>query len=62
MIAMIAAGVGFILLLAIAVGIIDAARAPEWRRVAAQRRRDWEARHAGRDDVDLRSVNSWSDD
>ncbi len=62
MIAMIAAGVGFILVLAIVVGIIDAARAPEWRRVAAQRRRDWEARHAGRDDVDLQSVDSWSDD
>lgn len=61
MIVLIAAGVGFILLLAIVVGIIDAARAPEWRRVAAQRRRDWEARQAGHD-VELQYVDSWSDD
>jgi hypothetical protein len=36
--------VGLIFLIAVVVGIIDAAQAPVWRRVAAERRQSWEAR------------------
>jgi hypothetical protein len=38
-------GVGLIFLLAGVVGVIDAMRAATWRRVAAERRMNWEARH-----------------
>jgi hypothetical protein len=44
MITVIIAGLVFLALLAIAVGIADARQAPEWRRIAAERRRRWEAR------------------
>jgi hypothetical protein len=37
-------GVGLIFLLAAVVGVIDAMRAATWRRVAAERRMNWEAR------------------
>ena len=52
MITLIAAGIGFIMIvtIAIVVGIVDAAKAPARRRVAAERRENWEARrpHVGR--------------
>ncbi len=38
----IGAGVAFIVVVAIVVGIVDAARASAWRQVAAERRRRWE--------------------
>jgi len=37
-------GLGFLLLAAIVVGIVDAMQAPSWRQVAAERREQWEAR------------------
>ena len=37
-------GIGLIFLIAGVVGIVDAATAPAWRRVAAERRERWEAR------------------
>lgn len=45
MIMLIAAGLGFIAVVAIVVGIVDAAQSSAWRRVAAERRESWEARH-----------------
>lgn len=42
--AMIAAGLVFLTVVAIVVGIIDATRAPRWRRIAAERREQWESR------------------
>jgi hypothetical protein len=44
MIPIIVAGVIFLVLVAIVVGIVDAAQAPRWRRIAAERREQWEAR------------------
>jgi hypothetical protein len=44
MIALIVAGICFIALAALVVGIVDATRAPAWRRIAAQRRQEWEDR------------------
>lgn len=38
------AGLGFIAAVAIVVGIVDAAQASAWRRIAAERRENWEAR------------------
>jgi len=46
---MAAAGILLIFALAVVVGVVDARTAPRWRRVAAERRRAWEAEHA-RDD------------
>jgi hypothetical protein len=37
------AGTAVILVLAVVVGVVDAAHAPRWRQVAAERRRAWEA-------------------
>jgi hypothetical protein len=47
-ITLIAAGIAFIVVVAIVVGIVDATQAPAWRRVAAERREQWEARHGRR--------------
>lgn len=41
----IAIGVGVILVIAVVVGIVDAANAPMWRQVARERRQRWEARY-----------------
>ena len=43
------AGILLIFALAVVVGIVDARTATRWRRVAAERRRAWEAAHL-RDD------------
>lgn len=40
----IAAGLGLILVIAIVVGIVDAANAAAWRQIAAERRERWESR------------------
>lgn len=38
-------GLIFLVTVATVVGILDATRAPRWRRIAAERREEWEARH-----------------
>ena len=43
MIILIIGGLGFLLLAAIVVGIVDALQASSWRQVAAERREQWEA-------------------
>jgi hypothetical protein len=40
----IAIGIGFLVVVAVVVGIVDAAQASEWRRVARERRERWESR------------------
>jgi hypothetical protein len=60
-IGVIVGGVALIVVIAIVVGIVDAAQAPSWREVAAERRRNWEARrpeYHGVDDHDP----EWDDD
>jgi hypothetical protein len=44
MIAIIVAGVAFIVVVAFVVGIVDSIQAPTWRRIARERRRIWEER------------------
>jgi hypothetical protein len=44
MITLIAAGIGLLVLVAITVGIVEAAQAPTWRQIAAERRARWEAK------------------
>jgi hypothetical protein len=44
-IAMIIGGLGFLVLSAIVVGIVDALQASSWREIAAERREQWESRH-----------------
>ncbi|HLU56255.1 MAG TPA: hypothetical protein VKZ81_12415 [Pseudonocardia sp.] len=44
MITLIVAGLGLLVLVAIVVGIVEAAQAPAWRRIAKERRARWEAR------------------
>jgi hypothetical protein len=44
MITLIAAGIGLLVLVAIVVGIVEAAQAPTWRQIAAERRAQWEAK------------------
>jgi hypothetical protein len=44
MITLIAAGIGLLILVAIVVGIVDATQASTWRRIAAERRAQWEAK------------------
>jgi hypothetical protein len=66
MITLVVAGIGLLVLVAIVVGVVDAAHAPAWREIAAERRAQWEAKqrqphgfdpyaHPGRDE-------SWGDD
>lgn len=43
-ITLIVAGLGLLVLVAIVVGIVEAAQAPAWRRIAKERRARWEAR------------------
>jgi len=44
-ITMIIGGLRFLLVAAVVVGIVDALQASSWRRVAAERREQWESRH-----------------
>jgi hypothetical protein len=44
MITLITAGIGLLVLVAIVVGIVEAAQAPTWRQIAAERRARWEAK------------------
>jgi hypothetical protein len=45
MITLVVAGIGLLVLVAIVVGVVDAAHAPAWREIAAERRAHWEAKH-----------------
>jgi hypothetical protein len=38
------AGIAFIVIVAVVVGIMDVVQARTWRRIAAERRENWEAR------------------
>lgn len=60
MITVIAAGIAFIVVVAIVVGIVDAAQAHVWRQVAADRRARWEAHRPEFHGVDPQ--DAWSDD
>jgi hypothetical protein len=44
MIALLVTGIALIVVLGVVVGIVDAAQAPTWRQVAAERRAKWEER------------------
>jgi hypothetical protein len=72
MITLIAAGIGLLVLVAIVVGIVEAAQAPTWRQIAAERRARWEAKqpqlhgfdpYAGPQSYDdVYDEESWDDD
>ena len=63
MIGLLVVGIAFIAVVAIVVGIVDASRAARWRRVAEERRQDWEQRtlqlHLGREQT---TADGWDDD
>jgi hypothetical protein len=73
MITLIVAGIGLLVLVAIVVGIVEAAQASAWRQIAAERRAQWEAKqpqpHGGLDPYagpqshdDVYEDESWDDD
>jgi hypothetical protein len=71
MITLIVTGIGFLVLVAIVVGIVESAQAPTWRQIAAERRARWEARQpqlhgfdprAGFQSYDDAHDESWDDD
>jgi hypothetical protein len=65
MIAVIIAGLVFLVLVAIVVGIVDTTQRPRWRRIAAERRERWEARQPQLHGVDPHAEHeseSWDDD
>lgn len=62
MIAVIFVGAGFIVLVAIVVGILDAVQAPTWRLIAAQRREQWQACQPTFNGRDLDFVDGGDDD
>ncbi|GAA4543560.1 hypothetical protein [Pseudonocardia xishanensis] len=45
--ALVLVGVGVLAVIGVVVGVMDAAQSRAWRRVAADRRRNWEVRHGG---------------
>jgi regulator of extracellular matrix RemA (YlzA/DUF370 family) len=62
-IALIVVGIAFIVVAALVVGIVDRTRAPALRRLAAERRKEWEERvlelHGG---VEPAAQDDWDDD
>ncbi|WP_232660916.1 hypothetical protein [Pseudonocardia sp. TRM90224] len=62
MILLIAAGAGLIIMIAIIVGIVDAAQASAWRRIAQERRHNWESKLPEYHGVDSAEAESWDDD
>lgn len=62
MITVIVAGVGFIVIVGIIVGIMDAVQAPARRLTAADRRQNWEARQLEFHGVDTPDVDGGDDD
>lgn len=61
-ITLIAAGIGFILIVAIVVGIVDALMAPARRRVAVERRESWESRRPQFHGIDPHDAGPSRDD
>jgi hypothetical protein len=67
MIILVVAGIGLLVLVAIVVGVVDAAHAPAWREIAAERRAHWEAKQRQPHGFDpyadtRRDDESWDDD
>jgi hypothetical protein len=71
MITLIVAGLGLLVLVAIVVGFVEAAQAPTWRQIAAERRARWEAEqprlhgvdaYSGSQSYDDTYDESWDDD
>lgn len=62
MITMLAIGIGFLVVLAILVGVVDATHASAWRRVAAERRQKWEARQPEYHGIDTNEYPVEDDD
>jgi hypothetical protein len=62
MLYVIIAGIGLLLVIAVIVGMMDVRQASGWRRVAADRRRSWEARQPEFHGVDGHDAESWDDD
>jgi hypothetical protein len=58
-IAIVLVGFGVLAVIGVVVGILDAAQARAWRRVAAERRRNWEVRQAA---TGGSGHDSWGDD
>lgn len=58
----IGAGVAFIVMVAIVVGVVDAARASSWRRIAAERRQRWEEARSLEFHGAPREPESWDED
>lgn len=54
------AGIAFIVIVAIVVGIVDSMQAPAWRRIAAERRNNWYARQY--ETHGPSEAGSWDDD
>jgi len=52
MITLVLAGLGVLVVLAVVVGVVDAAMASGWRRVAAERRENWESRQMQHHGID----------
>ena len=66
-IAVVLCGFGLLVVIAVIVGMVDAAGAPGRRLLAAERRRSWEARHlvadpSPRDDRDAPGAGRWNRD
>lgn len=57
MIVSILVGFGMLVVIAIVVGILDAAQTSAWRAIAAQRRELWEARQPGFHGIDSGDLN-----
>ncbi|MFC5951703.1 hypothetical protein ACFQH9_25905 [Pseudonocardia lutea] len=57
--AVVLVGLGVLAVLGVVVGVLDAARSRAWRRIAAERRRNWENRQAT---LGGRPSDSWGDD
>lgn len=62
MITIMAAGIGFLLIVAIVVGIADARNAALWREIAQERRERWEARRPSYHGIDARDDDAGNDD
>ena len=59
---MIVFGVLLLMVVAIFVGIVDAAKAPAWRQVAADRRRQWEIRQPEFHGIDASDTEAWDEE
>ncbi len=62
MITMLVLSIGFLVVLAILVGIVDATHASRWRGVAEERREKWEARQPEYHGIDTNDYTVEDDD